>query len=57
MTNEKNKDSSRSPGEAPMKKPYHPPTFRFQQVFEVTALSCGKISATQGTCNHNRKVS
>jgi hypothetical protein len=32
------------------KKPYEKPTFRYEKVFVTTALSCGKISATQGSC-------
>jgi len=32
------------------KKPYEKPAFRHEQVFVTTALSCGKISATQGDC-------
>lgn len=34
------------------KKPYEKPSFRYEQVFVTTALSCGKISATQGDCGH-----
>ena len=43
--------------EAPSKKPYQPPAFRFERVFEVSALICGKVSGTQETCRTNRKVS
>jgi hypothetical protein len=32
------------------KKPYQKPDFRFEKVFEVSALSCGKLSATQAQC-------
>jgi len=39
------------------KKPYHPPWFRFEKVFEVSALSCGKVSSTQGSCHNNTKTS
>jgi hypothetical protein len=42
---------------SPAKKPYQKPAFRSERVFEVTALSCGKISATQATCHNNMKVS
>ena len=41
----------------PSKKPYQPPAFRFERVFEVSALTCGKINGTQQTCRTNRKVS
>jgi len=33
------------------KKTYKAPSFRFQAAFEVSALVCGKISPTQGSCN------
>jgi len=39
------------------KKPYRKPEFRFERVFETQALSCGKISITQGQCKHNLRNS
>ncbi len=39
------------------KKPYRKPTVRFERVFEVSALTCGKVSTTQASCAHNRKNS
>ena len=39
------------------KKPYKKPSLRFERVFETSALSCGKIHATQSGCLRNRKVS
>jgi hypothetical protein len=51
------KDSSGEQPEAVVKELYKAPSFRFESVFEVTALSCGKISATQGPCHSNSKVS
>jgi hypothetical protein len=39
------------------KKPYRAPDFRFERVFEVSALTCGKVSPTEESCRHNRKVS
>jgi len=39
------------------KKPYEAPDFRHERVFEVSALSCGKVNATQGSCRANRKAS
>jgi hypothetical protein len=45
------------PGEAAPKKVYQPPSFRFERVFEVSALSCGKVQSTQAGCHKNRKVS
>ena len=38
------------------KKPYEKPTFRYEQVFVTSALSCGKI-ASEGACHLNSKVS
>jgi hypothetical protein len=40
-----------------IKKPYEKPGFRFEQVFETSALTCGKIDPTSGMCKHNHKVS
>ena len=56
-TNAENTDSSGEKCEAVVKKPYKAPSFRFESAFEVSALSCGKISATEGSCLHNRKAS
>ena len=39
------------------KKPYQKPAVRHERVFETTALTCGKVQATQGQCVHNRKNS
>lgn len=39
------------------KKPYVKPAFRYEQVFVTSALTCGKVSATQSSCRLNRKVS
>ena len=57
MENVTNKDSSSKQLEAAVKELYKAPSFRFDSVFEVSALSCGKISATQGACHQNRKAS
>jgi hypothetical protein len=32
------------------KKLYQKPAFRYERVFEIQALSCGKIAPTQSTC-------
>jgi hypothetical protein len=45
------------PGKKAGKRKYQPPAFRFEPVFEVAALSCGKVSATQGSCHSNLKFS
>jgi hypothetical protein len=39
------------------KKPYRTPEFRFERVFETTALACGKVDQTQQQCKFNRKTS
>lgn len=36
------------------KKPYEKPSFRFEQVFVTTALSCGKVQPTQLSCQHGQ---
>jgi hypothetical protein len=41
----------------PTKKPYHPPTLRFERAFETLALTCGKVQTTQSGCHQNRKTS
>jgi hypothetical protein len=43
---------------ATTKKTYEKPSFRFEQVFVTSALSCGKMSGgTQSACTLNPKVS
>ena len=44
-------------GEPSRKKPYHKPAVRHERVFEVSALTCGKIQSTQAACAHTRKNS
>jgi hypothetical protein len=47
-----------APGpEQKSKKPYRTPEFRFERVFETTALACGKVSQTEQQCKFNRKTS
>lgn len=53
--NNSSPDASRTATSA--KKPYEKPSFRFEEVFVTTALSCGKITATQSGCGLNLKVS
>jgi len=43
--------------EKQVKKTYTKPAFRFEQVFETQALSCGKIHGHGSICNINRKTS
>jgi hypothetical protein len=55
---EMNDSSSDTPRTAETtKKPYEKPSFRHEQVFVTTALSCGKISPTQGTCGTQMSAS
>jgi len=46
-TNDLSSDTTNAPI---TKKPYEKPAFRHEQVFVTTALTCAKISATQGGC-------
>ncbi len=39
------------------KKPYRKPKVRFERVFEVMALVCGKVFDTQLSCRGSRKAS
>jgi hypothetical protein len=60
MTNKTNSTNTNSSGEqreAIVKKRYKAPSFRFESAFEVSALTCGKMSATEGACLHSRKAS
>jgi len=52
-TKEKAREAAASRG----KKPYKAPSFRFEPVFEVSALSCGKTFAGTGSCASSRKAS
>jgi hypothetical protein len=52
-------ENDQSPKQRPdsPKKPYKKPAFRHERVFETSALSCGKVQTTQGSCHSNRKTS
>lgn len=52
-----NSERQKAKQEVTAKKPYRKPSFRFQPVFEVSALACGKVFNTQGGCRHARKAS
>ena len=56
LNNDKN-SNEKIPQPATGKKPYKTPTLRFESVFEVSALSCGKLTATQSGCNFVQKAS
>jgi len=54
-TNDQSVDNPRTPI---AKKPYEKPSFRYEEVFVTTALTCGKMTgSTQGTCSLNPKAS
>jgi len=55
--NYKNTSNEKTPEQAGAKKPYKTPSVRFESVFEVSALSCGKISASTGSCKVSMKAS
>jgi hypothetical protein len=52
-----NSSTETTPQPATGKKPYKTPTLRFESVFEVSALSCGKIQSTQSGCGFVQKAS
>jgi hypothetical protein len=39
------------------KRPYEAPAIASEQIFETTALACGKISGSGGKCNTFGKTS
>jgi hypothetical protein len=47
----------KQPGAGQAKKPYNKPAFRYERVFETSALTCGKVQTTQSGCHQNRKTS
>jgi hypothetical protein len=51
-TNSFSSDEPRTP--ATNKKPYEKPSFRYEQVFVTSALSCGKISPTSLNCQSSK---
>jgi hypothetical protein len=52
--NESSTDNPRTPVS---KQPYEKPSFRFEQVFVTTALSCGKVNSTDSACIHRPSAS
>jgi hypothetical protein len=59
MSDERDTKQKRTPSNAPArgKLPYQKPAFRHEGVFETMALSCGKMSSTQGQCKSSMKAS
>ena len=54
MSTEERKKLTQKPKE---KAPYQKPAFRYESVFETSALRCGKVQSTQSQCRSNRKSS
>jgi hypothetical protein len=53
-----NQSSKEEPRPAAIeKKPYEKPSFRFEQVFVTSALSCGKVIPSQHGCGSNLSAS
>jgi hypothetical protein len=52
-----NDSSSDHPRTPAAKKPYEKPAFRSEKIFVTSALSCGKIDPTSGSCIGHSKVS
>jgi len=46
-----------SEARATPKRPYQKPVVRYERVFEVQALTCGKVQGTEVECHFNRKSS
>jgi hypothetical protein len=55
--NDKNTPDEKASESLTEKKPYKTPTLKFERVFEVSALACGKVFSTQGGCRISRKAS
>jgi hypothetical protein len=54
MSKEEQPELARTPKQ---KTPYQKPAFRYESVFETSALRCGKVQTTQAQCRSNRKNS
>jgi hypothetical protein len=52
-----NSSSDQSNNATAAKKPYEKPSFRFEEVFVTSALSCGKITPILQNCVGQLKVS
>jgi hypothetical protein len=54
---ETGKDIEEPKGPSKPKRIYVKPALQYERVFETMALACGKVSASQGQCRFNRKIS
>lgn len=53
-----NQSAQQAKEAAPGKKPYRKPELRFERIFEVRALVCGKqVGSTQSSCHFNTQAS
>jgi len=52
-----NASNEKTPEKAAGKKIYKTPSLKFESVFEVSALACGKLASTQGQCSSSKKAS
>jgi hypothetical protein len=59
MRQQEDTDQRASPLKAKqaVRKPYRKPAVRHEQVFETTALTCGKVQSTEAGCHFDRKSS
>lgn len=57
MSEDSHSKSEKQEEKPPAKKVYTKPSFRFEKVLEVSALSCGKVHSTEGACRFSRKAS
>ena len=57
MKNNKSSGQKKQEPKTTAKRPYAAPSFRFDKVFEVTALACGKAHSTEHNCRVSRRAS
>jgi hypothetical protein len=55
--NDDNNSNEKTLKPAAGKKPYKTPSLRFETVFEVSALACGKLTVSQSGCGFVQKSS
>jgi hypothetical protein len=56
LSNDTN-SNEKTPAPLAAKKPYKTPTLKFESVFAVSALACGKMASTQSGCKFSIKTS
>lgn len=55
--NQTNRVTAAAEDQSTLRKPYAKPAFRQENLFETSALACGKVQSTQSSCHGNRKTS